>query len=176
MPEALDSPQKEREITILFLSNLSDKIGDFTRHIDTQANILIAASTGVLVLAVSELTNSSHKFLPTLITLIIFSAAADILGLLAIHPPKSMRKKKQRESLLYNKKIARFETADKYSEALETCCETPESMFKEFSLEIYNLARYYYRPKRKLFNYARSVFLAGIIVSMIVIVISAFVF
>jgi len=38
---------------------------------------------------------------------------------------------------------------------------------KEYAKEIYNMSRYYYKPKRLLFKVTRNIFVAGVLASLL---------
>ncbi len=161
-----NDPIKDPKAVVHFLTGLAEKHSAFARHIDNQANILIGLSTGIFVLVANQVLNS--KTMPLyFFTAMIFSALSAIMGLLTVHPPKFMRKKGQKESvMLYNKAISSFKSPEEYAEKLKNLFNNQNELFHEFGLEIFNLSKYYYRPKRTLFVYSRNLLIAGIIISV----------
>jgi Family of unknown function (DUF5706) len=147
----------------LFETTLS-KINDITQHLDHQSNILIGLGSGVFVFAAAGYEKDSANI--ALLVMAIFSALSALVGLIAIHPLKSMRKRGQEESMLYNKKIAGYSSAAAYEKDLAKITADPKKIQSEYSKEIYNLCKYYYRPKRKLFHVSRNLFFTGIILSL----------
>jgi len=97
-----------------------------------------------------------------------FAALSAIFGLLAIHPPKIMRKRGQNESLMYNKKISNFFSSGDYKNELDKLLGDQDKITNQYAVEIYNLCAYYYRPKRKLFTYSRDFLLTGIVLAVLV--------
>ncbi|MDD2935119.1 MAG: hypothetical protein PHX25_01455 [Candidatus Pacebacteria bacterium] len=149
------------------LLGVSEKHVSFAQHIDRQTNVLISLSTGVFVLVASHILRTGDSSFKLIIPL-IFSAISGVLSLYAIHPPKFMRKRGQKESLLvYSKKIASFKNPGTYVRELKKVLndENKDRLIEEIGTDIYNITKYYYRPKRKLFVYARNVFMSGIITS-----------
>ena len=105
----------------------------------------------------------------TLSLIAFFSALSAIVSLIAIRPPARMVLKGQKQSLLYTQKISDFSSAKKYAKELREILKCDEDIFNQYATEIYNLSKYYYRPKRKLFAVARNIFLFGVIFSLIVL-------
>lgn len=148
------------------LTSIMEKATGFVRQFDTQTNVIVGFSTGVFIFAVSMVQNK--VFVEPLVILAFFSILSALVGLYAIHPPRFMRKKKQKESLMYNRKVASFSSHLEYSEELIKMLGNREKVIEEYALEIYNLYKYYYRPKRKLFNISRNLLIAGFSLSLII--------
>lgn len=159
-------------VSFFFLSSILQKSENFARHIDSQTNILVGLSSGIFVLSISQIiTESGSTSLPLLI-LAMFSLSSALMALFAVVPPRIMRKKGQKESLLYNKEIASFKSADHYERELSRACHDLDKIIHEYSVELYNLSNYYYQPKRRLFKYSRHLLLFGIFLSLIAMVIN----
>ncbi len=155
------------EALIDFFNGLTQKHTEFAQHIDNQASILIGLNTAIFAFIASGLAKMGGVTPLYFVVLIFFSVLSGVLALLAVHPPSFMRKRGQRESfLLYNKKISSFQS-DEYLIELKKILIDTDKLINEFGLEVYNIAKYYYRPKRTLFTYSRNVFLAGLIMSFI---------
>ncbi|NTU67156.1 MAG: hypothetical protein HGB08_04520 [Candidatus Moranbacteria bacterium] len=154
------------QATIVFLGWLADKIVNSTRNVDAQANIVMGLSTGIFVLAVNEIS-SSDRFYFTLMFAAAFSAVSAVIALLAIRPLSVMLKNGHEESMFFTRKISSFPSAKKYSEELIKILKTDDEIFYQYGMEIYNLSKYYYRPKRNLYAIARNIFLLGAVVSII---------
>ncbi|PIR45243.1 MAG: hypothetical protein COV10_00395 [Candidatus Vogelbacteria bacterium CG10_big_fil_rev_8_21_14_0_10_51_16] len=106
-----NDPKKNIGAAISLVDGILDKLLDITTHLDSQTNILVGISSGVFALSLGQLLKiGSEQNLP-LVVLAVFSAAAALVGLFAIHPPKAMRKRGQKESLLYQKHIASYASA-----------------------------------------------------------------
>ncbi len=163
------SSSEDLGATIRCLGNMLDRANVFAQHLDTQTNILIGLSSAIFLFSVThfQLTPESLFWL----ILGIFAAMAAFIGLLAVHPPRFMRKRGQEESLLYNKKITGFDSHREYANILCDLTKNRDALIREYSAEIYNLYKYYYRPKRKLFNSARNILITGILLSLSVLII-----
>ena len=156
-------PKKDIGAAIRLLSSPLEKLNSSVRHLDTQTNILIGLSSAIFAIATSQLTRGEIIFKTPLLLLAIFSALAAITGIFAVHPPRFMRKRGQEESLFYQKEIEGFVSPAAYAVALEKKMGDIPAITEEYAKEIWNIARYYYRPKRKLFNLARNLLLWGIV-------------
>ncbi len=151
-----------------FLNSTSEKIIDTTRNVDSHANVLLGLGMAVFALAINEMM-TSEKLHITFSLIAFFSGVSSIVALLAIRPPRFLIKKGQKESLMYTREIASFESSEKYAQALKKTVSSDDSLFNEFATEIYNLSRYYYLPKRKLFSLSRNIFLFGVVLSLFVL-------
>jgi hypothetical protein len=156
----------ELQATVAFLSWLADKMIGSTRNVDAQANIVVGLSAGIFILAINELA-STDKFHFTLIVVSIFSALSAIIALCAIRPLEFLMRKGHEESMFFSRTISGFSTAKEYSKELVKIFKSDDEIFHQYGIEIYNLAKYYYRPKRNLYAYSRNIFLLGSIVSIV---------
>jgi len=154
--------------SFFFLSSALQKSSSFARHMDTQTNILSGLSFGIFILSVSQIRAEDGTIILPLLVLAVFSLFASLMALFSVLPPRFMRKKGQKESLLYNKEIAGFQSSLKYHKELAEVSCSLNKITQQFALELYNLSRYYYQPKRRLFKYARHLLIFGISVSLIV--------
>ncbi|MBI4276499.1 hypothetical protein HY629_01525 [Candidatus Uhrbacteria bacterium] len=158
-------PKRDMGAQMRFLNGLMEKMSRQIQHLDTQVNILIGLSSAIVVIGVSRVQGTL-----ALSPLLILSACAGIsalVGLFAIHPPKFMRKRRQPESLFYNKTIMDFPSSTAYAQQLAHIVGDQDAMTKQYATEVYNLARFIYRPKRKLFKLARNILLLGIFLSVV---------
>lgn len=158
--ESLTSKEIDFLSIVEFLGGLVTKEVNFTHHLDTQTNILVGISTALFALSASGFLRGQVNL--SLLIVAGFSGIATLLGLLAIHPPRFMRKFGQTESIMFSKNIAKFDSAEDYTKELLKVVTDHEKIVDQFGIELYNLAKYYYRPKRILFRYARTTLLAGI--------------
>lgn len=149
------------------------RVSEITKHLDNQINIGIGISTAVFAFATSVLEKSDYS--PALFVMMIFSAVSALAGLLAVHPPAFMRKRDQEESLMYRKKIESFKTAEDYRKAITAASASKEAIWGQYAKEIYNVCKYYYRPKRKLFHLSRQLLFWGIALSLFVFLVTFFV-
>lgn len=158
--------------SVRFLTSIMQKATDFVRHFDSQTNVLVSISSAVFLLVVSRVYQQEVVNIPLLV-LGSFAGVSALVSLYAIHPPRFMRKKRQEESLMYNKKVANFPSYIEYKNTLREVMEDREKVLQQYSMEIYNLYKYYYRPKRKLFNTARNLLIMGVFLSLAVFLLSA---
>jgi len=160
------------ETTFFFLSSILQKSENFVRHMDNQTSILVGLSAGLFILSISQIEpeniNFSFSFIP-LLTLALFSLSSALVAIFALIPPRFMRKKGQKESLLYNKEIVSLSSADQYAKELRKISGDFDNIIDQYALEIYNICRYYYRPKRRLFKISRQLLCIGIFISLAVI-------
>lgn len=161
LPESDSAHPKSAE----FVTSILERMTEMTEHSDHQLNILIGLSTAVFVFSAAGFEQSPNN-IPLLI-MAVFSAASSLVGLLAVHPPRGMRKTGQPESLMYNKKIASYPSADEYAKDLKQTAVEPEKILAEYAREIYNLAKYYYRPKRRLFQLSRRILFLGVTFALV---------
>lgn len=152
---------KDQSSIIRVMISAMQKSTNFVIHFDSQTNILIGIGTAVFAFSISQINDHPNTY--AFYVLSFFSAISVIISLYAIHPPKVMRKRGQVESLLYNKRVIGFDSANDYSEEMIRIMNDEEEVVKQFSIEIYNVYKYYYRPKRKLFKIARNFLVFGLI-------------
>lgn len=163
--EKIESHYEDKGTSVRILGSMLTKTDGFVRHLDTQINILMGISSAIFVFSASQIKNSEWWMF--LLVVSIFSAASSFISLLAIHPPRFLRKRNQMESLMYNKKIASLKSSKEYAKQLEDVFRDEKKIIEQFSIEMYNLCKYYYRPKRKLFNLSRNILISGIFISLI---------
>ncbi len=152
--------------TIDLLLGILDKQNVMVRHVDSQTNILTGVSAGIFFLSISQLFN--NNLIPVFSVLATFSGLSVLTGLLAIHPPKFLRKAGQVESKIYHRAITGFQDPLQYEKYLQTFTRSVDEIIKEFSREIFNIGKYSYKPKRVLFKTARNLLLGGIVLSILV--------
>jgi hypothetical protein len=158
-------PKKDLGATIRFLSSIQEKTSSFVQHLDMQANVIIGISMAVFAVSFSRISAGDESVAPYILS--VCSALSAIAGLYAVHPPKFMRKRGQSESLLYNKSITETKSAENYQKQLESVIGNSDEIVRQYALEIYNMAAYYYRPKRDLFKLSRNLFLIGIVLGLL---------
>ena len=123
----------------------------------------------IFVFSASKFPGESGDISLAFLVLSIFSLLSTLVGLFAIHPPKWMRKRGQEESLMYNKKISSFPSSVEYGDQLLNVMTGQEEMARQYAVELYNISKYYYRPKRNLFHIARRIFILGIAISLVLL-------
>jgi len=156
-------PKKDLGATIRLLSVILEKGSGLAKHIDAQSNILIGVDLAIFVFASSRFTAAPDAFFAALS---LFAALSSFLALLAVHPPGFMRKRGQEESLLYHKRVTDFASADEYRKAMDGIDGEHDAIVRQFALETYNLYKYSYLPKRRLYKIARNLLLAGIVIGV----------
>lgn len=157
---------EEKEI---FLSNSINKVRQMTDHMDTQLNILIGISSAIFVFSASQY-DSKHSYM--FLILALFAACSALIGIVAVHPFKFMRKRGAAEGVVYNRIVSQFPSHKDYAEALTKAVENEQNIIEQYAIEIYNLYKFYYRPKRDLYILTRNVLIAGIFLSIIGLIIT----
>lgn len=147
-------------------------VAESTHHLDHQINIVIGISAATFVLTVS-IFEKEHGT-TALFFVMIFAGVSALVGLLAVHPPRFMRKRGQPESLFYRKKIENFDSPKEYEKAVALAMASEGKSREQYAIEIYNLCKYYHRPKRKLFHLSRTFLFIGIALSLVVFIFQAF--
>ncbi len=153
---------------IILMNGLLQKMSTYAQHVDTQSNIIIGLGAAIFVFSASNFHLAGNKISWPLLMLALFSGAAALIGLLAINPPRFMRKRHQTESLFYHRRISKYNNFGDYYADLRNMLKDEEEVIKETSKELYNLARYSWRPKRILFEYARNMMFIGFSLSFII--------
>ena len=148
-----------------FLDGIAQKTRGLADHIDTQTNILIGVSSAIFLFSLTRILNEGFSWPFFIIGL--FSGISAFISLMGVHPPKAMRKQGQKESLLYNKHIANFPSPEDYATKLDNILDDRKEIIHQYATEIYNLSKYYYRPKRKLFHLSRNMLVIGILLALV---------
>jgi len=161
--------EKKEKMHDGLIESIFEHISEHTQHLDHQINIVIGISAATFVLTSSMFEKESDSL--ALFFIMICAGASALIGLLAVHPPHFMRKRGQPESLLYRKKIESFESPEAFEMATKEAMSTPEKTREQYAIEVYNLCKYYYRPKRKLFHASRKLLFIGIFLSLFTFVI-----
>lgn len=143
-----------------------EKTNSNARYIDSQVNILLGISSAVFIYSISKASENSAFFIMGLL-----SAIASIISILAIHPPRFIRGTGGLKTIFYNKTISNFNSSNDYKNEIIKISQNKDKLIEQFTNEIYNLSKYYYQPKRKLFHFARNVFLAGILLGLVFFII-----
>jgi hypothetical protein len=157
--------EKLAESTAQFLEGIVQKHYSFSQHLDNQVNILVGVSTAIFLFSLSRFLSNGGE-IPFLI-LAISSGVTLFIGLFAIHPPAFMRKRGQEESISYNKAISAHVSSKEYWAKLRIVIDDKEEIIKQYATEIYNVSKFYYRPKRRLFHAARNVLVFGILATFV---------
>ncbi|MFH0873505.1 MAG: hypothetical protein V1846_01545 [Candidatus Komeilibacteria bacterium] len=155
-----------------FLKSNLERVISFTEHLDTHIAILIGFTSSIFIFSLTQITNQAFSSIYQ--TLAIFSATATIIAILAVRPPSLLRKQGQIESLLYRKKMISFDSADQLAKLLPRIIEDKAYGYREFARETYNMIRYYYRPKKYFFYLARTIFMIGVLVAVVMLVVYLF--
>jgi len=153
------------QVTINFLEGLSNRIIDITHTVDSHANVMIGINTGIFVLVVSQLFRVNTLKI-TLGVVAVFSVISALCAILAIRLPHFFtRRHPHEESMLHAPRISKFNSADLYAQELKTIVKNEDELFRQYSLEAYNLSRYYYLPKRRMLAWSRYFFVFGVMIS-----------
>lgn len=147
-------------LTVQFLDSIMDKGGAFARHVDAQVNILVGISSAIFIFSATRANDGLSFFI-----LALFSSISALIALITLHPPRFTRKMGQAESYMYGKQIIQCSSSEIYHRKLIEIISNREEIVHQYAVEIYNLYKYYYRPKRLLFNMARNVLFVGVILS-----------
>lgn len=161
--------EKLAESTAQFLEGIVQKHYSFSQHLDNQVNILVGVSTAIFLFSLSQFLDG-HAGKPFLV-LAITSGFTLLVGLFAIHPPAFMRKRGQEESISYNKKIAAYKSSKEYWKEVRRVIADKDEIVRQYATETYNVSKFYYRPKRKLFHLARNILVIGILATLLAFII-----
>ena len=161
---------KINEAEIAVLNSILERNHSFAQQLDTYANIMIALSSAIFIISFSQLRDS---FSPFWVVLGVTTGLSTILSLLMIRPPKRLRKRGQEESLMFKSKIMSYKSAAEYNEQIENMLNSRKEIIHQYSTETYNVAKYYYQPKKLIFFMARNVLLIGITTSLILFLFGA---
>ncbi len=149
---------------VAFLQGLTEKIIDSTRTIDNHANVMVGLNTAIFVVVISMLFEVDHlRF--TLGVVAFFSIISAVAAVFAIRLPRLMSHKDYPMSIFHTRKIAGFDSAEQYAQALHRTLYSEKKIFEEYAREAYNLSKYYYTPKRRMLTWSRYLFLFGVISS-----------
>jgi hypothetical protein len=150
---------------INFLEGLTNKIIDITHTVDNHANVMIGMNTGIFVLVISLLFKADVLRI-TLGIVAFFSFISAFCAILAIRLPHFFtRRYPHEESILHAPRISKFNSADIYATELQKIIKNEDEIFRQYSLEAYNLSKYYYVPKRKMLAWSRYFFVLGVMCS-----------
>ena len=153
------------KMTINFLEGLTNKIIDITHTVDSHANVMIGINTGIFALVVSQLFKTDTLKI-TMGVVACFSMISAFCAMLAIRLPRFFTKRyPHEESILHAPRIAKFNSANIYAKELQKMVKNEDEVFRQYSLEAYNLSRYYYLPKRKMLTWSRYFFVFGVMAS-----------
>ena len=156
------------------LNEILQKINGNTEHIDIQINNLVILSSALFAfsaqgfLSVNGGNASSHLYL---LVLALFSSVAAIAGLMALNPPGFMDKRGQKDSKLYVHGIFNHKTPEEYHMAVREMIGSKEKTVEQYALEIYNLSKFSYMPKRRLFNLSKDLLISGFAIGVILFLI-----
>ena len=162
---------KEKLDSSFILNEILQKINSNAEHIDVQTNSLVILSSAVFVFSAQNFLSAGPNQHLYALSLAFFSSLSSIAGLLALNPPAFMDKRGQKESDLYVRKIAEYKTKEEYFERLKKILKNEQNAIEEYALDIYNLSKYSYLPKRKLFNLAKNLLIIGFLTSIVLFII-----
>ncbi len=167
-----DIKQIKNEIDDAFVLNeILQKINGNTEHIDIQINNLVVLGAALFAFSAQGfLTNniSTHLYL---LVLALFSSLSAIAGLMALNPPGFMDKRGQTDSKLYVHGIAGYKSAREYHNQIIEMLSNKNKTIEQYSLEIYNLSKFSYLPKRQLFNLSKNLLIIGFLLGVLLFII-----
>jgi hypothetical protein len=164
------NPTENLESDLLFLTTNLEKATHFLRHVDMQANILIGVCSGLFIFAISlEPAVRSTEY--ALNVLAVFSALSALFSLVAVHPPRFLRKQGQKESIMYHRAVSRHATSTDYGRTLIKLLGDRTAITQQYATEIYNIYKYTYGPKRTFFNLGKNLLLVGVFASLVTFVV-----
>lgn len=158
-------PITDHLTVVEFLGDILEGARENAINIDHQINILIGFCVAIFLFAVSELKHNAYEL--SFLIMAVMAAVASLIALLAVHPPRFSRKRGQAESFIYNKEITSLRRGPEYVQKLRDILGHRGRVEEQYGLEIYNLYRYYYRPKRRMFHWARNMLLGGLGLSLV---------
>jgi len=164
--------KKDNEAVVMFLNSILEKADEYSRHVDNQINILVGLCTAIFVFCAAQIQTFGFANSAYWTVLGLFSVTAAIVGLFGLHPPRFISKHGQKESYMYSKNIANADSAKEYAEKLAEIVKSEDKITEQYSIEIYNVYKYYYRPKRSFFKASRSVLITGLLTTSLLFIIS----
>ncbi len=164
--DVLTSADFDAMNTLGFLEGLTKKVIDAAHTVDSHANVMVGVNTGIFVLVISMLFEVDSLRL-TMGMVAIFSALSAIFAIFAIRLPHVFGHNEREKSLLHAPRIAEFGSAEAYADELQKMLDDDREIFRQHALEVYNLSKYYYIPKRKMLSYSRLFFLCGVMASAV---------
>lgn len=170
MAEETIKELKEEIDDAFVLNEILHKINGNTEHIDIQTNNLVILSSALFAFSAQGFLlwdKGTHLYL---LILALFSSLAAVIGLFALNPPAFMDKRGQRDSKFYTHGIASYKSAEEYYESIKKMLESKQKTTEQFALEIYNLSKFSYTPKRNLFNLSKNLLIFGFLLSFILFV------
>lgn len=166
MTDELVKEFKEEIDDIFVLNEILHKVNGNTEHIDIQINNLVILGSALFAFSATGFfsTNSTVHFY--LLVLALFSSLSAVIGLIALNPPSFLDKRGQKDSVLYTHGISNYKTPEEYYGAIKTMIENKNKTTEQYALEIYNLSKFSYLPKRKLFNLSKNLLIIGFLLSI----------
>lgn len=164
---------KEEIDDVFVLNEILHKINGNTEHIDIQINNLVILSSALFAFSATGFLSSNPSIHLYLLVLALFSSLSAITGLLALNPPSFLDKRGQKDSRLYTHGIASYKSPEEYYDAIQTMLADKKKTVEQYALEIYNLSKFYYLPKRMLFNLSKNLLIIGFLLSFILFIIRA---
>ncbi|QQG41895.1 MAG: hypothetical protein HYV90_01120 [Candidatus Woesebacteria bacterium] len=158
---------KEEIDDVFVLNEVLHKINGNTEHIDIQVNNLVILGSALFAFSATGYISGGPTIHYYLLVLALFSSLSAVTGLLALNPPGFLDKRGQKDSKLYTHGIAGYKFQEDYYEAIKTMLADKEKTVEQYALEIYNLSKFSYLPKRKLFNLSKNLLIVGFLLSFI---------
>lgn len=156
---------KEYNALISYLNAALLKVSNYAQHMDNQANIMVAISSGLFVFSASKIYTQQGSISWPTIVLAVFAGLAELVALLSVNPPSLMEEEKLNDSIFYHSKVASLPSANEYYQKVTATTSDICKIIREYSNEIYNISKNSFLPKRKLFKLSRNLLILGMFFS-----------
>jgi len=161
---------KEEIDDVFVLNEILHKINGNTEHIDIQINNIVILSSALFAFSATGYLSGSPNAHYYLLILALFSSLSAVAGLISLNPPSYFDKRGQKDSRLYSHGISSYKSPEEYHAAIKEMIADKEKTVEQYALEIYNLSKFLYLPKRKLFNLSRNLLVFGFLLSLVLFV------
>ena len=172
LPKYKYSDIKARSTVDILLRTTQQTHALLSQMADQKANIIIAASSIILTLALSNLGLKDIQY--GLATLAFFTMISSVMAILAVmplfSPTISGKKIKQRFNPVFFGHFAKF-SREEFEQNMIRILTRDETTYETLVNDIYQAGRVLYYKKYRYLRLSYSMFLAGIILSVIVMAI-----
>ncbi|HKC04251.1 MAG TPA: hypothetical protein VKC54_00025 [Patescibacteria group bacterium] len=158
---------KEELDDVFVLNEILQKINGNTEHIDIQINNIVILASALFAFSATGYLSGSPGIHLYLLILALFSSLSAVVGLIALNPPSFFDKRGQKDSKLYTHGISTYKSSEEYYLAIKIMLADRKKTVEQYALEIYNLSKFLYLPKRKLFNLSRNILIFGFLLSLV---------
>jgi len=147
------------------LSDLMRKQNDIRNMLDTRANIIIGFNSALVLFLISGSAKEmlgGFTFSIILITLILSLFSA----ILALKPPKFLRKKGQAESIFYHDYMT-GKPEEEYEKEVFEVMDEEKMIFRSYITEAYNMSKFSNKPKKFYAHLSIRILIYGILITII---------